>query len=413
MNPRALNSVVLLGFTVDDMLLDEISQRSAVLPTQTHRFAWNLVGALRSADVTVSLLSALPVPNFPEYPDIVIRSHSIEERGVSGITLGFVNVLVLKHLTRLHSCLTRGLKFVREQSPDVVVVHGVHTPFLLFARILGHALNVRTCLVMTDPPGLVREVDSRLARGLKAIDRTLVRYLASGFDGVIALTPALADDFAPAVARLILEGFADPQLAEPIGALEEEQDEYVIAYAGGISAEYGVKNLVRAFQSIPGGSLRLDLYGKGSLDPWVLEQSAIDDRIRYRGVLGHKELMVRLRSAALLVNPRPAAQGFVKYSFPSKLLEYLTLGVPVVTTRLSGIPDTYLPHLVLVDDDSVESLARAILEVQSDPRAAWERATRGQRFVVEQKSVLMQGNRIAEFFLSLDPSRETPTKVRA
>ena len=38
------------------------------------------------------------------------------------------------------------------------------------------------------------------------------------------------------------------------------------------------------------------------------------------------------------VNPRQNNEEFTKYSFPSKTMEYLASGVPVVAYKLDGIP---------------------------------------------------------------------------
>lgn len=372
------------------------------MPTQTHRFAWNLVGALEAAGVTVSLLSVLPVPNYPEYPRIFIRSSKIQHNGVHGITLGFLNVLILKHATRFASCMHSGMAFIRNRKPSVVVVHGVHTPFLVFARLLKHFLKLPICLVMTDPPGVVRSVDGTISRLLKRLDRKLLRVLASGFDAVICLTPALATDFAPVVPKLVLEGFVNEELSLLCAEPSNATDGFEIAYAGGINSEYGVENLVRSFRSIKDPRARLGIYGKGPLDEWVSKQSEADNRITHNGLMAHKDLMPRLRQASVLVNPRPAAQDFVQYSFPSKLLEYIALGVPVVTTRLAGLPEDYLPYVEVTDDDSVDALTRAIETVRANYPSAVKRAARGQAYVVQHKSVAAQGARISAFFSELD-----------
>lgn len=398
-------SAILLGFTVDEISFMEMSDKSGVMPTQTHRFAWNLTNAMRSSGTDVSLLSVLPVPNYPEYPRRIVRASIIQQDGVHGVTLGFLNVVLLKHISRFLACITRGMRFIRLHQPRVLVVHGVHTPFLLFARLIKPLYRTSICVVMTDPPGVVREGDGKVVRMFKFIDRHLVRFLSTGFDGAICLTPALAEDFAPGVPSLIMEGFANPELSR----IDFKKDYLTstrlhIAYAGGINAEYGVANLVRAFQRISDPTARLELYGRGPLDAWVLKQSEVDARIKHHGLVAHEDLIPRLAHASVLVNPRPAAQGFVRYSFPSKLLEYMALGVPVVTTRLDSLPKEYLPFFEVTEDDSVEALVQAIERVHNHYAVAVERALQGQVYVVQEKSVAAQGKRIAEFLAGL-PSK--------
>lgn len=401
------SSVVLLGFTIDDRQLSEIAQQSAILPTQTHRFAWNLVKALKSAGFEVALLSVLPVPNYPEYPHKIIRSSIVQQNNVQGITLGFINLLILKHVTRFLACLRLGIGFIRHRRAETIVVHGVHTPFLVFARLVKRLMGLQICLVMTDPPGVVRTVDGWLSRLLKRLDRIVVKLLASGFDATICLTPALASDFAPNVPTLVLEGFANHELSLLPSGLQQGQKAFHVAYAGAINAEYGVKNLVLAFMAVDDPNARLSLYGKGPLDEWVLKQCDLDKRISHNGLVDHGELMPKLKQASVLVNPRPAVQEFVRHSFPSKILEYMALGVPVVTTRLSSVPKDYLMYLQATDDDSVPALTRAIELVRSQYPAAAERASRGQEYVLREKSVAAQGKRISEFFSKIGIATST------
>jgi Glycosyltransferase len=397
-NPR---SILLIGFTVDDEVGDEISRRTHVMPTQTHNFARNLVRSLTSTGAKVYLLSAFPVPNYPEYPDVLIRGRKIQQSGAQGLSLGFVNLMVFKHLTRLYSCATVGMRFARKVRPDVAMVHGVHTPFLLFAVLLRLVLRVKICLIMTDPPGVIRSIDGSLSRFLKRLDRAIVRLLASAFHGVIALTPALAEEFAPGTKTLIMEGFVDEKIALPRQELMTAKSQYTIAYAGGISESYGVRNLVLAFHRLEDANLTLHLYGRGPLEDWVRDQCVVDPRMHFNGAIAHQELIVNLRQVDMLVNARPADQPFVKYSFPSKLLEYIALGVPVVTTRLSGIPDDYFSLVEVVDDDSVESLERAMRSVYAHRGEAEEKAERAQTYVVNEKSTLRRGALIQAFLTSL------------
>jgi len=388
---------VLLGFTVDDETMAEIVRKSPVMPVQTHQFAWNFVRSLRSAGVEVGLLSVLPVPDFPEYPKVLIRGRKIAQEEVRGCSMSFVNLLVLKHITRFLSCLTVGSGYVYRFRADVVILHGVHSPFLSFALILRALRGVKCIVVLTDPPGLVRPGDSRLVGLLKGIDRSVIRTLASRFDGAIALTKPLADDFAPGVQAQVMEGFADPSAVASItsGTNLERGMTFAIAYAGGLTSEYGVKDLVEAFQATAKPGWTLHLFGSGPLSKWIDAVAEQDEAIVVHGSVLRSELLPQLSTMNLLVNPRPPDQSFVRYSFPSKILEYMSLGVPVLSTRLSGIPVEYFEFIQGVGVDS--TLKDALAEAEFMRVENQRRAERGKRFVGDRKTPKARGAELATY----------------
>ncbi|MEV6813686.1 glycosyltransferase [Micromonospora sp. NPDC051296] len=391
--------VTLLGFTLPDEVLAGVMAGDAVHATQTHAFAWGLVGAMRAVGCPVRLLSAAPVSTWPGNRRLVFRGGAFHDQGVDGRLLGFVNVLGLKHITRFASarrCLVGGLS-----DGEVLLVHGVHAPFLWAGALLARRRGVRVVPVLTDPPGVALPTDGRLVRLLRRLDVLLVRAALRRCAGVVALTGPLAEDFAPGRPHLIMEGIHHPPAGVRAGR-EVAAGTRDVVYAGGLSRAYGVDRLVRAFRALPDPQLRLRLFGRGELTPWLCEQAGVDPRIAPPELLAREALAARLARAAVLVNPRPVEQYFVPYSFPSKTIEYLSAGVPVVSTRLPGLPADYLPHLVIAEPDTVDGLRDALAHALALP--AEEAARRGaaaREFVHRSCGPLAQGRRIREFLAAL------------
>ena len=48
-----------------------------------------------------------------------------------------------------------------------------------------------------------------------------------------------------------------------------------------------------------------------------------------------------------------------KYSFPSKNMEYMVSGTPVLTTRLPGMPMEYYPYVYFIEEESADGIAAA------------------------------------------------------
>ena len=62
----------------------------------------------------------------------------------------------------------------------------------------------------------------------------------------------------------------------------------------------------------------------------------------------------------MLVNPRISGEAYTRYSFPSKVIDYLQTGLPVVSAFLEGMPDIYRQLLYCPADDSSASLAKTM-----------------------------------------------------
>jgi glycosyltransferase involved in cell wall biosynthesis len=392
-------TVLFVGFTVPDETLRTLGPTAAAAVTQTHNFAWSLVDALKEGGCDVRLLSTLPVRDYPSHPRLVVRGGRFGHPVVGdGRLIGFVNLRGLKHLSRFLGCLRHGFSMARACHADVLLVHGVHLPFLLFAQLARGRLRLRIVVVLTDPPGVVQPADGRVLRLLRGFDRFLVRRALRHVDGAICLTGALGTEFAPGARHLVMEGIVNPRLPSlPDGPPARPDSAFTVAYAGALRPTYGVQRLVDAVLAVP-EDIAVDIYGTGPLDAWLRERAGACDRVRFHGPVPHAELVAALRRADLLVNPRPTDQDFVKYSFPSKLIEYMALGRPVLTTRLAGIPDEYADKILFADDDSAQGLATALSRAVRMPAAERRAlAAAARTFVLTEKGAGRQGRRIAAF----------------
>ena len=119
--------------------------------------------------------------------------------------------------------------------------------------------------------------------------------------------------------------------------------------------------------------------------------------------MSREDLLRAYRSADLLVQPRPTNQSFVRYSFPSKLIEYMASGTPVLTTRLVSVTDEYTPYVYWIEDDSPAGIRRALRDVLRLPED--ERLDKGRRaaeFIRATRSSEAQGKRISAFLQGID-----------
>ncbi|MGC3999847.1 MAG: glycosyltransferase [Anaeromyxobacter sp.] len=97
---------------------------------------------------------------------------------------------------------------------------------------------------------------------------------------------------------------------------------------------------------------------------------ARDSRIRFFGLVPEAELERLAGLATAFLNPRPPELTASAHNFPSKVLEYLSYGHPVVSTWTPGLSPEYRDVLVLTDARA-EDLALRMREV-----VAWDEGTR-------------------------------------
>jgi glycosyltransferase involved in cell wall biosynthesis len=173
-------------------------------------------------------------------------------------------------------------------------------------------------------------------------------------------------------------------------------------YTGNLSSAYGVDVLLEAMTHLSDRDCRLWLFGKGEMVEEILQASQRDPRITYWGFTSNEIVFQQSQLASVLINPRPLDATLTPYMFPSKLLEYMVSGVPVISTRLSGIPDEYFTYILPLDNVTPNGVASILRELKSLPHQERDKiGKKAQAFVIEQKTIGPQGERVWEFLKRL------------
>jgi len=118
-----------------------------------------------------------------------------------------------------------------------------------------------------------------------------------------------------------------------------------IAHAGTLNKEVGIKKILDVFELIKDETMELWLIGNGDMTEEIIRRSEVDNRIKYLGFMPRNMTFEKLKSAKLLVNLRDPDDIYTKYSFPSKMFEYMASSTPVLTTKIGGIPEQYYNYV--------------------------------------------------------------------
>lgn len=402
-------NVIWLGFCVPEEIAQHIFSLDPLPAVQTYKFGWSFARSLKFAFKDVTLASSVPVQNFPLVRRLVFRGSQFTSGELKGILLGFINVILLKHATRLISCFFKILPMLGSKNIEWIFIHGLHSPYLFFG-LLSRLRGCRVVVVLTDPSGMVLATDGYFARLLKRIDAWFIKKMLENVDGVIALAPELVRTFSPFLPAISFPGILEGSLNNYNEVLREGADEnlnltpFTIVYAGGLNKAYGIDRLIDAVfgmdLKLP---IRLKLFGRGDEEDRISSLAKSDHRFFYGGFVNSENLLPHLSNADLLINPRPTTESFAALSFPSKLIEYLAIGRPVLTTRLESIPFSLRDHYYYIYDESVEGIRSAIQSMMKlSPQERNVKATYAREFVRSEFSEEATGRKISSFINSLN-----------
>jgi len=400
-------ALLMVGFAIPLDLMAELAAKDQYPAIQGHNHQWAIIrGIEKAAGRSMDLLSFAGISDYPRHPCLYCSGgrwqHAPKARDV---WLPFVNVFPLKLLGRfvvMALAISSWLWRNRKSKHRIVFLYATQCSQLyamLLATLLIHA---RKFVIMTDPPSVDLKGEGRLLWLARRMDRQLQRLALPRVDGLIVLAEPLATDYAPGVPYEVVEGIA-PDIGSSDPAVDFQQSGSMrasscsIMYAGTLNAEYGVALLLDSLPFLP-KNVELWIFGKGPFESEVRARAAEDPRVKYFGFCPNEEVRRMARQATALINPRPSNGWFTRYSFPSKLLEYLSSGSVVMSTRLKTIPREYEPYVIWIDDETPRGIAQAVQVLQEmDERQRSELGAAGARFVQTQKSEPIQGVRIWRF----------------
>ena len=269
------------------------------------------------------------------------------------------------------------------------------------ASLLATKINrIKCCGVFTDIYGLM--VGYNTKSSIKQLASRLNNRYSSMFTHYILLTEQMNLVVNPNKRPyMVMEALCDINESSTPIADVIKHDPPIILYAGGIEEKYGLGVLVEAFIQLKKLNAELHIYGSGSFVPELKKRCQLDPRLKYFGVKPNADIIEAERQASILVNPRFTSEDFTKYSFPSKNMEYMVSGTPVLTTLLPGMPKEYYDFIYLISEETVEGFKSAISAVMEvHPDTLKEKGSKARAFVLEKKNNIKQAERIVRFLQS-------------
>ena len=253
------------------------------------------------------------------------------------------------------------------------------------------AAKVRGCRCV----GVITDLPEFMGGGpTAALSEFLIRHSTD----YVVLTKAM-NDYVNKKGKpyVVLEGHADITMKERTPSLERKGGHRICLYAGSIHKRYGIHRLVEGFRLAAIPDVQLHIYGIGDYQQELEQIAAQDPSIHYGGLLLPSQVVEKEMEATLLINPRPSDERYVAYSFPSKTMEYMSTGTPVLTTALPCLPEEYKSYLYLIQEETPQGIGQALSQVLShSDEELFQKGCQARQFVLEQRNNVVQAEKVLD-----------------
>lgn len=318
-----------------------------------------------------------------------------EREAVDGIEFNYVKFANFKLLRQLFVFFGTFFKllFARGKRRDTVVMcDALNIMAAKAVRMASVFRGFKSIAIVTDVP-------CHRPHGKKPPmhERINLRIMKK-FSAYLLLTEQMSEIVNPkGRPYVVLEGHSDSAMASVENRLEDKLEKKVCIYAGSLRKIYGIENLVRGFIAADIPDAELHVYGDGD---FVKDLRVLCDKhptVIYKGIAPNREVVEAELRATLLVNPRPTGEDYTKYSFPSKNMEYMASGTPVLTTKLPGMPAEYNDYVFLLEEENAEGIEAALKLIFSHTREELHnKGIKAKNFVMREKNNVVQASKVLD-----------------
>lgn len=189
------------------------------------------------------------------------------------------------------------------------------------------------------------------------IKRNIFRILNRSFDKYILFSESMSEYIPSKKKCIVLEGFA-PEIS--CNAIRSKKN--IAMYAGGLAADNGIQLMIEAANRLD----TLDeLWICGVGDCQNIVENSVNEKICYFGRVDNKTVVNMENQATVLLNLRDPSDPLTRFSFPSKIMEYMASGTLVLSTKLMGISKEYYDYIYVLEDYTVEGVCKLLNEMFS------------------------------------------------
>lgn len=386
-----INNILYVSSVCSSNFIENLRTTSNANPgLAVQNFNRQMASGLVKNNCHVTLLSNPPITRSNSDKLFVNFSPSLENE-LRYNYIPFINVKYIKHLcVFIYSFFYTILWSLKYKNTNRTVICDVLSKSAAMGSLLASKISGNKSVgIVTDLPWMV------VPEGLDIRNKPKCSFVYF-FTHYIFLTEQMNSEInqrnRPYV---VIEGLCKERDELPLIDESILKKDKCILYAGTLMEKYGIKKLVESFLKVEIPDFKLVIYGDGSFAQQLRSICENTNKIEYRGLASTDTVFQEEQKAILLVNPRPSQDIYTEFSFPSKTMEYMASGTPLLTTKLPGIPSEYNDFLYYFDDESTDGFTNTINRIlQYNLHELRKKGMQAQDFVFKNKNSRVQTAKI-------------------
>lgn len=386
--------IIFVGSVVDSKTINNLPAASVA----GNKMELGFIKGFIDNGISTSVISVEPheMWKFNDKP-ISVKSKKLLDGATVINTIKYINIPFLKQISAYLE-IQKQLKLSKIDKNTTLFVYNTMS---YFALPVIHTAKKNQCKCVAIVADLPIQYKKNIFRRIEDLIQV---NLISKFDGLVVLTENIARDFAPQTPFCLVEAGCFPNECCEKNATEAKQTTHKnIVFSGTLNQLSGIELIIEAMEYLDANDFVLNIYGRGPLEDFVKNSASHSKNIVYHGRVSNDKMGAIQKNADLLVCPRVTDNYTTKYTFPSKILEYLCSGVPILANRLPGIPEEYDEYINYSHEESAESWAKAILEILINNNEFYlNKASNARNIVLEKKSWNNQCKRVIGSLIDRD-----------
>lgn len=391
----------MIGSLLPQEVFDKLVEKSKGKPSNAPmNFQLSFAKGLAQNGEELTVISFPTVATFPNGPSMYLgKNRYTLDFGTDIRCPAIINLPIVKQahiFLKTYFYLKKWFKENKNEEKSVIL-YSDFPPYATACRLACKGeKNTKCTLFMTDLPTLSLLPHKKTITNMLVCKMDKIRENNyKSFESYILLTEYMSEKMGiQNKPYIVVEGFSDPDV-NPFTT--EKSQKKVIMYSGALSDVHDPTLMVEGFLKCDTDA-ELWIFGSGAKEKIVTDAAEKDSRIKYFGKVSREEVLRKQKEAHLLLSIKSSEDEFTKLAFPSKILEYMISGTPVMSTRVEGIPNEYFDYVFAVDDETPEGIAQRMKEViELSAQELAEKGSQSKRFAAEEKNCQKQTQKIIDF----------------